>query len=118
MTRRFLSAALVLTLCAQAREASAGACIYDKECPTGYVCDVANGACIVPGYQSSPSTPAPQAGPPNGAAIAVGLGLAVVLIVVGLVLLNQQSQDTPTFLLDSESDSMASQPSGGLVLSF
>jgi hypothetical protein len=117
MTRRFLSAALVLTLCSQVHEASASSCIYDKDCPGGYVCDVATGSCIVSGYQSSPSTPAPAAGPPNGAALAVGVTLAVVLIVVGVVLLNQQSQDTPMFL-DASMDPPASQPAGGLVLSF
>jgi hypothetical protein len=117
MTRRLLSAALVLTLCSELPEASASSCIYDKDCPGGYVCDVASGSCVVSGYQSPPSTPAPAAGRPNGAAIAIGVSLAIVLIVVGLVLLNQQSQDTPMFL-DVANDMPASQPAGGLTLSF
>ena len=114
---RRLAAALAIGLCLQAQNASASACIYDKDCPGGYVCDVATGSCKVAGYQSSAPSSAPSTARPSGGAVIVGVGLAVVLIVVGLVLLNQQSQDTPMFF-ETDNDMAASQPAGGLVFSF
>jgi hypothetical protein len=70
MSRRIFSAALVLTLCSQVPEALASSCIYDKDCPGGYV-----------------------------------------------LLNHQQAEDIPTFLVVAN-DMPASQPAGGLTLSF
>ncbi|HUQ04429.1 MAG TPA: hypothetical protein VM261_18140 [Kofleriaceae bacterium] len=112
-----MSAALAITLCLQAQDVSASACIYDKDCPGGYVCDVGTGACKEAGYQSPPTSSSPSTGGPSSGALIVGVSLAVVLIVVGLVMLNQQSQDTPMFL-ESEHDMAASQPARGFVISF
>jgi hypothetical protein len=114
---RRMSAVLAVALCLQAQEAFASACIYDKDCPGGYVCDVGTGACKVAGYQSPPSSSSPSTGGPSSGAMIVGLSLAVVLIVVGLVMLNQQSQDTPMFL-ESNQGMAASGPASGFVISF
>src|SRR5688500_7272746 len=97
MRERLLAAALALPMILTARVARADQCYYDKDCPAGYVCRY--GACVVPGYQSSTPSSQPAAGPPSGKAFAFGAGLAIALIVVGLMLLNSQQTDVPQPLL-------------------